>query len=68
MTHIDQRLSATRGAALPVVSDLFSRISAMFERARARREREVTRRLLHALGDRELADIGLTRHVIDDLV
>jgi uncharacterized protein YjiS (DUF1127 family) len=68
MTHTDPRLSATRGATLPVVSDLFSHISAMFERARARRDREETRRQLHALSDRELADIGLTRHIIDDLV
>jgi uncharacterized protein YjiS (DUF1127 family) len=68
MTHIDQRLSANRGARLALFSDLLSRISPIFERAKARRERAETRRLLHALSDRELADIGLSRHAIDDAV
>jgi uncharacterized protein YjiS (DUF1127 family) len=67
MTTLDQGLSPARLSLVPPISILTGRLRAAFERGRARRQLLDTHRQLHALSDRELADIGLSRHCIDDI-
>ncbi len=58
-------VSSSAPAVMALGKRLEGRIIALFDRIEARREAARSRHLLHALDDRALADIGLSRGDVD---